>query len=430
MREVNTGLFSDWCPDCNHFRDETCEDLGGETGYLDKNTSAQSSESIYISRAKPKAMRIILNGNLIDEACADTGCEVNCITQSLAKELSAGILKEVREFNLPLKGRALKSVGITWIECMFEEAPIMRQKVMFCVFERILGNVILGRKFLRTTQTLNVYKKRLYDLEYRQESPVHVRSVGAPGEHLECWLDGIRLSSFPDTGAQVNLMSKAFAVTIGWRHNLPGWGQIRSDESIFITFADGSVRQTCGTINVTVAFREPNTCSGPVHIFNNRNTTLVKLATGTFKPGSTIREEFHVLKDLQFDAILGETLLTSVDAYVQYATNFSLARRTDTASWIAPFRIGKRGEGNRKLKVALTEKQVLDDEYQTEQSRYQTRLDTIDACYPFDHATALAGNERFQAKEAHLAWWTANRERLVRHYTAAWYDTNVPKLNA
>ncbi|KAE8440626.1 hypothetical protein EG329_007010 [Mollisiaceae sp. DMI_Dod_QoI] len=246
-----------------------------------------------------------------------------------------------------------------------------------------------------------------------------VRSLGGAREQVTCWIDGQRLSSFPDTGAQVNLLSTRFAASLQ--------GRIDRDQSITIELADGSSRKTDGTIEVTISFCEPASCTGPIHVLENSKTGKSRAGSVSMAT-SRIKETFHVLNGLTFDVILGETLLSSVDAYVNHKNNFSLLT-IGLPQLLAPTRIKRRGEGSRSQRPALTPRQALDNDFQAEQSRYQAQLDDIEARLTRGYGFVELSTARLQVDASHMLWWTTNRPRLEEHYTAAWYEENVPKLS-
>ena len=116
--------------------------------------------------------------------------------------------------------------------------------------------MIVGRNFLRTTQTLDLYQSRLKIAEIgRTESPA-IKSVGNVREQIKCWIDGTMHWSFPDTGADLNLISTDIAKRLGYMSN-SGEKEINLAKRYWIDFADCSSVRTEGSVQLFFSFHPP-----------------------------------------------------------------------------------------------------------------------------------------------------------------------------
>jgi hypothetical protein len=220
-REVNPASWGEYCPDCSHTRCSSCEDLGGSSPGpkppKPKPTPPELVSDCYVSppamtppvryhyRAKPRSLSMFINGAL-SSCCADSGSEVNCMTDTYARAIGAVVTNEIVLFYLPVRGRFLKSVGFAQLMCQFPTSPSMDQQVEFFVFEKLQCQVLFGRQFLRSTHTLDLYQHRLRVADSFPSVPLAVRSVGQVEERVHCWLDGEPVSLLADTGSDFNLI--------------------------------------------------------------------------------------------------------------------------------------------------------------------------------------------------------------------------------
>jgi Aspartyl protease len=105
---------------------------------------------------------------------------------------------------------------------------------------------------------------------------------------LPCYLDDTLTSSSPDTGAEVNVVSKDFALQITPFVDRTVAGQVQ--------FANGMIQSTLGRIHANVTFDHA--------------------------PEFYIQAKFEVVENLRVDVILGDDILFEADVYNQYAHLF------------------------------------------------------------------------------------------------------------
>lgn len=365
------------CANCGHNRCLNC----GITAYVSESgghgTFSQPPSVTVISnilhlRARPRHLQLYLHEYLVN-AFADSGCEINCITESYAEFLGVIIKPKVQRFKLPIKGRSLESCGSTTIKCRFPTSPPMAQLVSFVVFPQLVSTVILGMNFLSATQTLDAYTHRLTNVDLASMAPnlQIVRSLG-PTKSVCCWLDGKQVQCLPDTGSEVNLVSIQFAKTL---EISASGGHLTNHidhlESTTIQFADWSTTASLGTIKITVSFMKPSQCLSSTH------KLVESLPHDSGQPGdrqipvnSKIEETFHVLDDLECSVILSESLLATVDAFNKHFRNF-VSSKQRTSDSINVIRNTKRNERKAQPKFTCSEEQRIRNDYTEALDLYQ-----------------------------------------------------------
>jgi hypothetical protein len=200
--DVNEAGYEEVCQECSHYKCMFCDDHGyGSGGRGSWGDSAASSSSPTLPeatenpmlhlRAYRKRLRVLLDYVLVEKACADSGCEVNCISEAYSSKIGARILKLTRgkSFNLPVNGHSIGSIGVVLANCRFPRAPFMPQMCKFFVFKKLICEVILGRQFLRDTRMLDNHQERFEDINRGLGDTAIVRSVGTVREHVHCWLN-------------------------------------------------------------------------------------------------------------------------------------------------------------------------------------------------------------------------------------------------
>jgi hypothetical protein len=388
------------------------------------STARLTSTTISHPRAKPKHLSILINGILVETCCADSGSDVNCITGNFARSIGVVLTKKVTYFSLPVNESLLKATGVASIICQFPSLPTMAQPVNFFVFDKLQCKVLLGRPFLRATQTLDLYQHRLRHIEGAPNVPSAVRSVAHVKERVQCWLDGEPVWTLPDTGADINLISSTFARALGYNEGKEKY--IDCGNRIDVQLADGSTFTTEGTIQLSVSFFPPKESNSTIYeLIESSNKTITHKKI-EIQRNSQILEIFHVLANLNYKVVLGETLLTTVDAYNQHATKFDLLSRRGCAG-VAIFRRKKAGEGKTGSALPLTPEQKFMDEFSLEHDRHLKEKENIEEG---QRRGSISDDQArikiFQADRDHLQWLRKSRELLERYYPG-YYERNVPQ---
>ena len=302
----------------------------------------------------------------------------------------------------------------------------MARRVKFFVFDKLQCNIILGRPFLRATQTLDLYQHRLRHIEGASDVPLAVRSVGQVKERMQCWLDGKAVWTLPDTGADVNLISPTFARALGYgdKKGKPIYRANR--HRIDLEMVNGSTVTTEGAIQLSVSFspRESNSTIYELVEFSEQKTTTDEKTE--IQGNCQIQETFYVLAELNYEVILGETLLATVDAYNQHTTKFRLLWGRGRAG-VAIFRRKKAGEGKTGSTPPLTPEQKFFDEFSLEYDRHRKEKENIEERQRQGYISDEQAQVRIlQADQERLQWLTKFRELLERYYPG-YYERNVPQ---
>jgi hypothetical protein len=430
-------VYGEKCRECLHYRCNNCDDPGcifggGESwGYSAASSSPTLPEAtdnpMLHLRAYRRRLRVLLDYVLVEKACADSGCEVNCISEAYLSKIGVRISQSTRgkSFNLPVEGRSISSFSVILVNCRFPHAPFMPQMCEFFVFKKLICDVILGRQFLRDTRTLDNHQERFEDINRGPRDTAIARSVGTVREHVHCWLNETPIWSLPDTGAEVNLISSKFAKKLGYDGEIEGL-PINKTDPIWIEFADCSSIKTQGTVDITVSFSDPVKSQPPVcRLVESHPGPKSNVGTGKIGSNYRVSERFYIIGDLRQDVILGETLLSTVDAYNQHAGNFRAATGTDR--WIAIGRKKKIGEGNGNPKPPLNEELQFKDDFSCEYDRVQREMEQIESQgRRLEISEELAIWRKQQVSETHIVWIRKNREHLDRYY-AGYYEKNVPQ---
>jgi hypothetical protein len=365
---------------------------------------------------------------LVDDVCADSGSDINCITEAVANQLGALITGEItlRWHNLPIKGKRFQSIGIVSIKCRFPNELSTLPPVSFFVFKKLISNVIVGKKFLRDTQTLDIYQTRLKVAEPRVHESLAIRSVGYVGEQIKCWIDGTVFWPFPDTGADLNLISTGFAKRLGYGKNY-GDKPINAIERYWVDFADCSSVRTEGTVDLVISFCPPSECHPSPHkLVEPLETSAPTLQTGFVEKKTSIVETFHLISDLGFDVVLGETLLASVAAYTQHDLNFVRSKAHKISS-MAVCKKRARKEGKNYTVPALTPEQRFEDNFSIEYDRYTgEQNDIADKSTHGLITTMQATVMKSQSNQRHIQWLRERRD-LLELYHPGYFEKVAPQ---
>ncbi|KAF2852197.1 hypothetical protein T440DRAFT_37141 [Plenodomus tracheiphilus IPT5] len=246
-------------------------------------------------RKGPKKTRLGLpitidvNGNAATVlACADTGADVNIISDDLAHMLGFqpyDSVSEKKNFALA-NGKIVEAVGQITSSCTFG-VEALNPHSMTCVFYVLLHvatPVIMGMEFLDKTKTMTHHRDRLVQVPRPSYQALSVCSVGRPRQLLACALNQKDVFVTPDTGSEIDLVSPSFAHEEGL--------QIYHGEEL-IELADGSIEVTSGLIEVNLTVRHSPNQQGESHV---------------------IAEAF-ILEGLQHDMIVGEDTLDTLEVF-------------------------------------------------------------------------------------------------------------------
>jgi hypothetical protein len=272
--------------------------------------------------------------------CPDTGSEINAISFELARLLRFDVDYDVDTPSMATtlaNGKPHFAVGIATVDCILDSAtrnePPNFLSTFYVFYELAEPYIYVGRGFLQLTETLSKYSERLLPrCPIVQAAPL-VRSIGRQHEVLECCLNGVKVQAVPDTGAEVNLMSRSFAEDCGFAIQ---------DGSICIRYADGSHAQSDGLVvaEVAVGFDSPtyapsisSTSTNAEENLEPKNQEPVVTSSSTLTPAVDQRYDedvrrvveviFHLTQDLVTEVLIGEDALAVLQPHRLNPENFT-----------------------------------------------------------------------------------------------------------
>ncbi|KAF1842060.1 uncharacterized protein K460DRAFT_178202 [Cucurbitaria berberidis CBS 394.84] len=225
-------------------------------------------------------------------ACADTGADVNIISDELAKALghtSYETCPETKEFELA-NGKIVEAIGQIESSCSFgvESELSVSMTCIFYVLLRVATPIIMGMGFLEETKTMTEHRERLVRVPRPAFQALSVCSVGRPRKLMSCELDHMDTLATPDSGSEIDLISPIFAFE-------RGLAIYPVKEAIEL--ADGSVAITTGYISAGLSVGSGAT-----------SESILDLK-------STVKVDFFVLEGLAHDLIVGEDSLEELKVF-------------------------------------------------------------------------------------------------------------------
>ena len=225
---------------------------------------------------------------------ADTGAAENIMDLETVHKLGLPLStrpESILKFSL-CDGRVVRSIGKTVAQVTFVKGKPTPTQCFFYVLEKCAVPLIMGKKFLETTQTLTKYKHRLQERLASLGRFSRILEIGSSSQRMSCFLDGKDVLVNPDSGSEINVMSLAFAMKHGYYRQ-------KSTRLGRIVLGDGSEAETVGEVTASV-------------VLGNRY-------------GKSYQEVFHILPGLSSNILLGEEILHESDAFSQFAEYFTNA---------------------------------------------------------------------------------------------------------
>jgi len=183
-----------------------------------------------------------------------------------------------------------RSIGTVSLPFSFdgEDSSVYR---VFTVLPNCLHDVILSNTFLKTTQTLTKFSRRIRSKFVPLLHGPRLRLLGTPKQRIWGSINGRNVGAIPDTGSDVMLMSKRYAKKLRL--------DIRREDShrTCLEFADGTVANTYGMV-LGVEWR-----------FGGERSTSRSC-------------DFHVMDDLPYKVILSNDFLFKSKAFSRFKDFF------------------------------------------------------------------------------------------------------------
>jgi hypothetical protein len=270
----------------------------------------------------------------------DTGAQINAISVQTLKRLRGqfqsqwGSLDDVVNVANSSSTDAICQVAI---HCRLAQASQYYQSCVFHVFSELASGVmaIMGRAFLDAAQVLTtrsyLLRERVDHLQYIPRC-MSIGPLKSSGLRLPVYLDSKLITAFPDTGSEIDLISRACALL--HRFDIQ---QLQSTDKSVVQFADGQIDTLSGKVRVKFdTFTEPVLPTRSM--LSAKRDEQVPLVTPSSKrrktSGTTYlgvassvppdhHKTFYVLDSLPYDVVLSQSLLHSIDAFNLHASGFT-----------------------------------------------------------------------------------------------------------
>ena len=162
---------------------------------------------------------IIIPGNLSSVsvlALSDIGADTDLLSLSFVQRHSIPLDKMKRRVIALPTGKQIRSVGQATSPFAFDGEPTTYLRT-FEILTKCIQDVVLGKPFLSLTSTLTKFAHRITQVRrYGFQNRVLLLGNG-PQEIVVGKLNDQRVSAFPDTGSDATIMSKAYALSCGFR---------------------------------------------------------------------------------------------------------------------------------------------------------------------------------------------------------------------
>ncbi|KAJ5578023.1 uncharacterized protein N7459_006987 [Penicillium hispanicum] len=230
-------------------------------------------------------------GNHSIKALGDTGAKRNFIREQHAVRLRLPIDRSVTQKVVIGSGKEITTTGVVSAPFRFQEEGKVYW-LEFHVLPKLIHNVILGKPFLKLTETLTNFanfSRRVKEIFAKRISQADILYLGDSGYLFEGSINGHAHTALADSGAKVLVMDEAYARSVGVNIHTG------SEHTTRLRFADGSTVNTSGmAYGVDWRF--------------GRDTEFT----------SPYRLDFHILRDSPANVILGGTFLYQNSAFSQY----------------------------------------------------------------------------------------------------------------
>jgi len=192
----------------------------------------------------------LLNEQL-SSAFPDTGSDQNLLSRDYARRNNIAIIPDCNGTTQikSADGRLIPTIGTAQVSWSFEDSPHEKHMLVFHVLEQCVHDVLLGHPFLLKTNTTTLNRIKRYTVYTTSSNSagavydIHAASGLRAGQcSIDGHLAGEAIQTLADTGAQVNIMSLAYAQARNFKLDITGnRGTFR--------FIDGSEAPSIATVN-------------------------------------------------------------------------------------------------------------------------------------------------------------------------------------
>jgi hypothetical protein len=263
----------------------------GHDSIPDANIRVPGPQQVHSSSGKPHIvldtrLPSTLNGHEIS-AVPDVGAAANFIALRYVLSHDLAINSAALKLVQTAVGSAVDILGTVSLPFSFKDETKVHH-LTFNVMREAVHDVVIGSPFLNLTKTYTQFKHRLQQMLRKVHLP-RLRFLGSH-QYVRGWVNGAYVDAVPDTGADVPVMSLAFAEQHGFIVDT------NAKHRILLQFADGSTATTLGMV------RDMNWSFGSSEVQHHIDV--------------------YVLEELQTDLILDNTFLHDTNAFVAHERDF------------------------------------------------------------------------------------------------------------
>lgn len=285
-----------------------------------------------------------INGSPVS-AIPDTGAEKSMMAASFAKRMGLEIQPEQpgKETNLQLaSGKYICAVGVVRADWSLKGNPSKVWAWNFTILENCIRDIVIGDDFLKPNDIMSI-NRHFLSRKPRPRNALYVRNVnilGSPSQRLSGILNNNHVQALPDSGAEPNIISYAYAEKRGWLT------MMEENSQHLLQFADGSLTTTMGQVKALWSFATHRNKLQPVDIHS---------------------VVFEILRDCPFDIVLGQDFLEDTDAFTEFKQFFcDVSSETgivglSLVSWVPSF-LSKKSEAASTgiLRITILHRAVAD----------------------------------------------------------------------
>jgi hypothetical protein len=223
---------------------------------------------------------------------ADTGAGANFLSQGYAERHGLSIDSTGTSWTTTANGRKIRTLGCTTLPFNFQGSH-QEHKLEFHVLPHCVSDVVLGNPFLKLTNAFSRFahciRKKLRMVPFHR---VRYQGLGLSENRMGGLLNGHFVAALPDTGSDVMLMRRSYAVVRGFHINND------PDYQIELEFGDQSRAWTTGFVD-NVEWELSDVDLNPI--------------------SNAVDCSFFIVEDLACDVILSDEFLERTNAFNEFA---------------------------------------------------------------------------------------------------------------
>lgn len=162
-------------------------------------------------------------------AFPDTGSDQNLLSRDYARRNNIAIVPDGNGTThiKSADGRLIPTIGTAQVSWSFDDSPHEKHMLVFHVLEQCVHDVLLGHPFLLETNTTTLNRIKRYNATSSNSAgavyDIHAASGLRPGQcTIDGHLAGEAIKTLGGTGAQVNIMSLAYAQVRNFQLDITG----------------------------------------------------------------------------------------------------------------------------------------------------------------------------------------------------------------